>query len=1008
MLKFNLGLSLVLIFAAALHGQPTGVLHGVITDESGALVPGAKVTVSNEAGPVKTGASGNDGSYSLAGLSPGTYTVQVSSPGLAQIAPATADFSGGVRSINLDIQLRVALEKQEVTVQENSGPQVSTDPAQNAGALVLKAADLDALSDDPDDLQADLLALAGPAAGPNGGQFFIDGFSSGQLPPKDSIREIRINSNPFSAEYDTSGRGRIEIFTKPGTEKFHGAVNVIYSDHIWDARNPFAATPGFALPASDTKNLQANLSGPIIKNKMSFFIDFSRRQQREDQLVTADLLDPSCSGLLFGTPCAPLAQSYGVLQPNTFDNVSPRVTYQLTQNITLDLRYRWQGSELDNGGVSGFNLPNSAFIQHGTNQTVQLTETQVVSPAVINESRFQFFSMSNNQTGVNPVLNISVADAFTSGSTFPADYNHQRNYEYQNYTSITHGTQFIKFGARIRGEQLANYNTNNFTGQFNFPSLASYALMQQGIAQGLPLSRIIAAGGGAYQYVFAAGQPLINASEVDAGLFFQDDWKVKPNLTVSLGLRYEVQNDIPDHGDWAPRIGFAWGLGRATQGGRLSNPKTVVRGGYGFFYDRFGVGNVLNTIRFNGTSDVSYTIPNPTFYPAAGVPIPQLSALESPQYAESAATYHIDGTYRSPRMQQAAIGIDRQLPKNVTLSVNYINSIGEHVLRTVDINTPLPGTWNPLNPALSAYPLGYNAGLYNLYESSGLYAQHQLIVNGNARINSRISLFGFYVNGHVNTNVSSPLAAPSNPYNFNQDWGRALYDIRNRVALNGSILLPFGLRFSPNILYNSAPPLNIVEGIDAVGDGVTSNARPALAPAGFSAPACTQQLARNLATCMVSGTPYGSFVLNPPGGLPIIPINAFSAFGQFNFNLRLSRTWGFGESTAPRNNPRRGPGGGPGFGRGPGGGGGGRGGGPPGGFGGFGGFGDSSGKRYTLTAGVMVHNLFNTVNPGQIENDLLSPRLGEPLAQATVGNFGGNANAQAFNRRIDFNLRFSF
>ncbi|HUJ49019.1 MAG TPA: hypothetical protein VLW25_02445, partial [Bryobacteraceae bacterium] len=87
---------------------------------------------------------------------------------------------------------------------------------------------------------------------------------------------------------------------------------------------------------------------------------------------------------------------------------------------------------------------------------------------------------------------------------------------------------------------------------------------------------------------------------------------------------------------------------------------------------------------------------------------------------------------------------------------------------------------------------------------------------------------------------------------------------------------------------------------------------------------------------------------------------------------------------------------------------GGRGGGPPGGFGGFGGFGDSSGKRYTLTAGVMFHNIFNTVNPGQIENDLLSPRLGEPLAQATVGNFGGNANAQAFNRRIDFNLRFSF
>jgi Carboxypeptidase regulatory-like domain len=1015
MLRLKLGVVLMLVSTLAIQAQPTGIIHGVITDESGALVPGAKITVSNPAGPVKTATSGDDGAYSIVGVPPETYTVTATSPGLAQIAPASVDFSGGVRSATLNIQMRVSLERQEVTVQENAGPQISTDPANNAGQLTLHGADLDALSDDPDDLQADLLALAGPAAGPNGGQFFIDGFSSGQLPPKDSIREIRINSNPFSAEYDTSGRGRIEIFTKPGSEKFHGAINLVYSDRIWNARNPFAATPGFPVPASDTKNLMANLSGPIIKNKMSFFIEFARRQQREDQLVTADILDPTCSGLAFLTPCAPLAQSFAVLQPNTFNNVSPRVTYQLTPNISFDVRYRWQGSELDNGGVSGFNLPNSGYNQHGRNQTVQFVETQVVTPAIINESRFQFFSNNTNQAGVNPVLNISVADAFTTGSTFASDYTHQRNYEYQNYTSITHGTHFVKFGGRIRGAQLANYNTNNFTGQFNFTSLQSYALMQQGIAQGLPLSQIVAAGGGPYQFVFAAGQPLINASQVDAGLFIQDDWKMKPNLTVSLGLRYEAQSNIPDHGDWAPRIGIAWGIGTPS-GGRLGSPKTVLRAGYGFFYDRFSLTSVVNTNRFNGTNDVSYTIPNPAFYPAAGVPVPALNTLESPQYAESAATYHIDGTYRSPRMQQAAIGIDRQLPRNITVSVNYISSLGEHILRLVNINTPLPGTWNPLNPALSAYPLGFGKGIFDLYESSGFYAQNQLIFNTNARINSKISVFGYYAYGHVNSNTggaSTAASSPSNPYNFSADWGRATYDIRNRVNVNGSIILPYGVRLSPNIIYNSAPPLNIVEGIDQYGDSITSNARPALAPSGFSAPACNQQLARNLSTCLVTGTPYGNFVINPPAGLPVIPINAFSSFRQFNFNLRLSRTWGFGETTAPQNNPRRGPGGGgAGFGRGPGGVGGGRGGpggpgggGPP---GGFGGFGESSGKRYTLTAGVMFHNIFNTVNPGQIENDLLSPRLGTPLNQANVGGFGGNANAQAFNRRIDLNLRFSF
>jgi hypothetical protein len=364
-------------------------------------------------------------------------------------------------------------------------------------------------------------------------------------------------------------------------------------------------------------------------------------------------------------------------------------------------------------------------------------------------------------------------------------------------------------------------------------------------------------------------------------------------------------------------------------------------------------------------------------------------------------------------MQQAAIGLDRQLPKNVTLSVNYINSIGTHILRTVNINTPLPGTWNPLNPDLSLYPLGQAAGIYNLYESSGMYKQNQLIFNGNARINSRFSLFGYYAYGHVDTNVSSSAAAPSNPYNFNQDWGRASYDIHNRVNVNGSILTLWGIRMSPNIVFNSAPPFNITEGIDQYGDTLT-NARPALAPSGFSAPACTATLARTLTTCLVSGTPYGNFVINPPASLPVIPINAFSGYRQFNFNLRISRTWGFGETAASTNQRQRQQnGGGP-----PGGFGGGRGGGPPGGGGGGGrgpggpggmfGGGEATGKRYNLTAGIMFHNLFNTVNPGSIEGDLLSDRVGEPLAQANIGGFGGNQAAQAFNRRIDLSLRFQF
>jgi hypothetical protein len=309
-------------------------------------------------------------------------------------------------------------------------------------------------------------------------------------------------------------------------------------------------------------------------------------------------------------------------------------------------------------------------------------------------------------------------------------------------------------------------------------------------------------------------------------------------------------------------------------------------------------------------------------------------------------------------------------------------------------------------PGTGIYPLTQANGIYDLYESDGVYKQNQLIFNANARVNSRISLFGYYAYGHVNTNV---LGTPSNPYNFNADWGRASYDIRHKVNLNGSILTLLGIRISPNIIFNSAPPWNIVEGVDQFGDGSTGSARPAFAQAGSPYPTCASQSPLTLKPCQQM-TLFGNFLVNPPAGMAVIPVNAFNGFSQFNFNLRISRTWGFGESNAPANaQGNRGRGGAPGsFGGGLGGRGGGRGGPGGGGPGGFFGGGDASGKRYTVTAGIFFHNLFNNVNPAQIETNLLSPRLGEPLALANIGGFGGNLAAQAFNRRIDLSLRFSF
>ena len=223
--------------------QPNAILHGVVTDPSDAAIPGATVIVTGADGAVKTATTDQLGRYNLPGLAPGTYTVRIGAAGFTLFEKPGLAVSPG-QNIALDAKLTVTLEKKVVTVNsEDRQTQLNTDPANNVGALVLRGADLEALSDDPDDLASDLQALAGPAAGPNGGQIFIDGFSGGRLPPKESIREIRINSNPFAAEYDRLGFGRIEIFTKPGTDKFRGQAFLNFGDRIFNSRNPFSTAP---------------------------------------------------------------------------------------------------------------------------------------------------------------------------------------------------------------------------------------------------------------------------------------------------------------------------------------------------------------------------------------------------------------------------------------------------------------------------------------------------------------------------------------------------------------------------------------------------------------------------------------------------------------------------------------------------------------------------------------------------------------------------------------------
>src|SRR5271154_5432494 len=298
----------------------TSTLRGQVTDPSGSAVPTATVLVTTPNGDAITANTNREGIYEVKGLAPGKYGVKVIATGFTQFEKDGVEITAG-QTQKLDVKLAIETQEQKVIVTDQAAAALNVDPAANAGAIVIQGKDLEALSDDPDELQSDLQALAGPSAGPNGGQIYIDGFTAGTLPPKASIREIRINQNPFSAEYDRLGYGRIEIFTKPGTDQFHGQLFLTGNTNSFNSQNPFAVSAaGISPPGYESTQFNGNVGGPLSK-KASFFFNFERRDINDLSVVNAQVLDPGFNIVEF---------SDAVANPRVRTNLSPRLDYQVT------------------------------------------------------------------------------------------------------------------------------------------------------------------------------------------------------------------------------------------------------------------------------------------------------------------------------------------------------------------------------------------------------------------------------------------------------------------------------------------------------------------------------------------------------------------------------------------------------------------------------------------------------------------------------------------------------
>ena len=757
-MRSSLFLIVALLATTAAWAQ-TETLRGRVLDSTGALIPGASVAAFAGEEVVSETLTGNGGEFELS-LPPGEYRLHVTAPDFEPYTEAIAVQAG---MPVLSVTLELAPIRQTLDVEEDPYT-ISLEPDQNLTAIVLDEEDLEYLPEDEEELAELLREMAGPGADATGGtDFIVDGFSGGQLPPRDQIREIRINRNPFSAEFRRPGRGRIEVFTRAGTDQFRGNLGFNFRDEALNARNAFAD----AKPPYQQRSLRATLSGPILRERMSFSLS-ARRSTVEDsdtvQAITAD-------GLF----------STAIVHPSRRNELTGRSNYELSQNHTLGLMARFSTRDRENQGVGGFTLPERASQSESNDFTFQISETSTLSNAMVHETRFRFRRNRSNSEPLGEGVAVNVLDAFRSGGATDRSRQMDRNYQFGNALMATMGSLSLKTGLQADYQQYRSLSENNFLGTFIFSSLEAFQ-------ENRPTT-----------FTINSGDPRLDTSQFEFGAFLQSDWRMKSNLTLSFGLRYEAQTNIGDKNNFDPRLGIAYALGRTT----------VLRGGVGLFHQRLGTGTVASLLRLDGTRQLQTVIRNPS-YPDPFLTGGGVEAIPPTSLRERA------GDLALPYTVNSSISIEKRLPKGLFAAVTYDFVRGIRLYRSRNINAPLLAETEAPDPT---------RGNVNLLESTAASSYRSLGLRVNGRI-GRTSVFVRYTYSRNFSDTDGAFSLPANNHDLRADWGRSSQDRRHSVFTGFNLQLPWNFTANTRLRANSGRPFNITTGFDDNNDTVI-NDRPA-------------------------------------------------------------------------------------------------------------------------------------------------------------------------------------
>jgi len=756
----------------------TRSVSGVVLDPSGASIAEARValrtTEPNTALETQTDATG---AFRFENVRTGKYQLEVQADGFRTTQVQATISARRTPAFRVVLPILVQTENVTVATGENV-PLVSTDTQGNQNTNSIDRDALDRIPVfDQDYITAMSRFLDDNATGTNGVTLVVNGIeANGPGVTPSAVQEVRINNNPYSARFSRPGRARLEIITKGGSSTYHGSLNFLFRDSVFDASNAFAVVK----PPERRQYYEGSVTGPIGHGKRTSFLLSLDEDLNNQQAIVDTTAIAEAESLGFG----PIAQT--VPNPTHHFFGSGRIFHDLANGDQFWIGYSYEHRSSENQNVGGNTLPSAATNTHFLEHEINVSHLHQFSPHWLNQARFLVGHFDNSVHSVNADAQIAVSGLFTAGGAQSDSRRTEYHFDGTDFATYANGKHQLSFGIDI--PDISRRGLDDFTnrgGTYTFASAANYS-------SAAPATYLVQTGQGHVAFL----------ERVLCG-FVEDNIRLTPNFSLYMGVRYYWQNYFHDDSDnFAPRISFAYAPS--------AKSKTVIRGGAGIFYDRTGPSPIGDLLHFNGVNLLRFLLDSPAHFPVqpgdlSGVPTSVVT---------------LDPRTSIPYTLQYSIGVERQITAKTTFSAVYIGNRGIDVFRSIDANAPLPGSVVRPNPTV---------GQAREMQSEGYLKGNALELTFRGKLNKYFSGQVQYTTGRTDNNTSGITFFPASSYNAAADWGRSDNDRLHKFDLLASTQAINFFTLGVALSVYSGKPVNITTGGDENHDGIL-NDRPAGIP----------------------------------------------------------------------------------------------------------------------------------------------------------------------------------